>query len=227
MLILMTIVALVFASFLPLILWSIFAVRSRYLSAVCLLLAVLSSLGAIAAASLAQVILDPVRSFFSVPGSVFFSSFVESALIEECSKFALLYWLVRRCGERRCEAEGRWILSCAFTLGLGFSAFETVAYAFMNPDIVWLRSVTALFVHGSTALAAGGLVAASGRRGRGFDDGSARPRFASSLALFIVAIALHGAYNAALLIMGFVPASFIVLFLVGLAVHVWGKVSAS
>lgn len=248
----MTIVALVLSSFFPLILWAFFAVRARYMSVVCLILAVLSSLGAIAVASLAQVALDPVKSLFPASGSVLFSSFVESALIEELSKLAMLVWLVssplvyrlcgdgRYCGARHCQAENRWILSCALTLGLGFSAFETVAYAVMNPDIVWLRGLTALFVHASTAVVAGALVAVGGRRGMGVDsasndetdaslsDGdSPRSALVPSLVLFAVAIALHGTYNAALSFVGFVPAAFIVLALVALAVHAWGKFAAS
>ena len=212
----------------------------------------LSSLAAIASASLAQVLLNPVTKLLSGMGAVLFSSFIESALIEECAKIALLYWLVssplvyrlcrdgRYCGARHCKAEYRWILSCALTLGLGFSAFETVAYAVMNPDIVWFRSLTALLVHGSTALVAGALVAVGGRRGGDVSisdpdanvgglagDDSPKPAFVPSLVLFAVAVALHGAYNACLLSVGFVPAAFIVLLLLGFAIHVWGKADAS
>lgn len=247
----MTVVALVFAAFFPLILWSFFAVRSRYVSIVCLLLSVLTSLTAIAAASLAQVLLNPASALISGMGHILFSSFIESALIEECAKFALLYWLVasplvyrlckdgQYCGAHYCKAEYRWILSCALTLGLGFSAFETVAYAIMNPDIVWFRSLTALLVHGSTALVAGALVAVGGRRadiGAGdldpndgglAGDDSPKLAFVPALVLFAVAVALHGAYNACLLTVGFVPAAFIVLLLLGFAVHVWGKADVS
>lgn len=211
----MTLVFLVFFSFLPLILWVFLTVKYRIASLVQGFVMTVSALAAVVCASVFQVLLDPALSSFSGLSSVLFSSFVEAALVEELSKLAFIN-LATGVREPVRPPSARGILACALTLGLSFSAFETLSYALRSPSAIWVRALTALPVHASASLAAGALVA----RLRGLD---VRASLAGRMVLFTFAILLHGAYDAGLSLSGpLLVASFCsVGLLVLIAVRLW------
>ncbi len=148
-------------------------------------------------AALAQYALPVVPGGTLLP--LLFRIFIRIALIEEGSKFLVLYGVIaigRRLGETmpapvRAAAAG-------LTVGLGFALVETASYAWSGPGLAVVRALTAAPLHGACG-ARVGLAA--------YDLGSAPLR---AVLRFLSAVAIHGMYNLFLLLPGvpfFIPAA--------------------
>jgi len=221
----MTIVLVVLFSLLPLSLCFVALARARVGSRRRMLLATVFGLAALAVASVAQVLLDPVtKTITGFPG-ILFSSFVEAAAIEELSKliFVLLLCSIRPSDGRTLTA--REILSGALLLGLSFSGFETLSYALRNPSVLWLRAITALPVHVSVSLMAGALAASFMVGSPEVTGSGALPARRGPARAFAVAVALHGAYDAGLSLSGaFISLSAVAICVLAvMALGAWKK----
>lgn len=181
----MSLAFLVLVCLLPPVLQVAYSVVTGSVSRARAFSAVFAGLAAVFVASVAQLLLDPVTSALSGVPSLVFSSFAEAALVEELSKLALIAAVCR--AARPPEGlPARAILSVALTVGLSFSAFETLSYALGASSFPWFRLVSALPVHAAAAVCAGSLVA------------SAPGARLAAIGPFALAVALHGAYTASL-----------------------------
>jgi RsiW-degrading membrane proteinase PrsW (M82 family) len=217
----MVVVLPVFVSFAPLFLVLFIVARPRILPLSVLFFAVALGLCAVAAASVLQVLLDPVTGAI---GGILFPSFIESALIEELSKATCIFGLCAFFSRPTRPLSVRAILSAALLVGVSFSSFETVSYALKAPLALWLRPLSALPVHASAAVVAGFLVLSCGRA-----SGETAIRTGKAFCFFFIAIFLHGACNAFLSLSGvfIIPALVCVLSAVLLAFRLWTKAVGS
>ena len=111
-------------------------------------------------------------------------AFLTTAFVEESAKL-----LVLTTWRRNVEKSRRGIVVAAVTAGLGFAAFENVAYSTGTTAIILLRGITAVPLHVAASLCIG-CAFARYRRGPGV------------LAGLAVAIVVHGTYDALLFLGG-------------------------
>lgn len=209
----MTLLGLLFFSFLPLFVFFAYCVISRKCPLFSTLCAVLFAVLAIALSSLAQTLLSPLTVRFSGPQGLLFSSFIEAALIEELVK---VFFSSLIPGVRKRILSSRQILMLSLVLAFSFSAFETLSYSVRFPSALWLRALTALPVHAGATMAGGAWIASL------FHEGDESRKYAL---LFACAIFLHGMFNACMESSGIfiVPAIGCVLSLIAIAFGVWNK----
>jgi RsiW-degrading membrane proteinase PrsW (M82 family) len=215
----MTLPAILFLSFLSIIICAAYCLVTQQLDFSLVGFAVLLGLAAVACASILQALLNPITSSLRGFSVTIFRSFVESALVEESVKFLAVLALP---GIRTRRFSLRQIFSGALLLAVSFSAFETFAYSLRSPSAVFLRFFTSLPVHASVSLVGGSLIGSLVFRAE------SDVRIACAFA-FVSAVALHGAFNLFMDLSG----GFIVLgilcvgALVAQAVAAWRRVKES
>jgi len=173
-------VLLVAACFLPPLAWAVRSLRTGLLPLRSVLGSVPLSLAAVLAASLSQILLDPVSLVLSGAPGILFSGFIVAALVEELARLAAVALLS---GSR--PAPSRSLFAGALLVGLFFSAFENLAYALPDPSILWLRTLTSLPVHAAASLLGAAFLSGAGcalRAGPG------------PLPL-LIAVVLHGTFS--------------------------------
>jgi len=146
-------------------------------------------------AVLVQHALPPAPSGSLLP--LLFKIFVHIALIEEGSKFLVLYGLLaiksRNAGAAPAPA---WAASAGLVAGLAFALVETASLAASSPGSAVVRALTAAPLHGACGARVGSAV---------FDLRRSPLR---SLLRFLTAVAIHGMYNLLLVLPGvplFIP----------------------
>jgi len=209
----MTLFVPLFFSFLPLFIFLAYSAVTRKCPLFSVFCAVLFAVFAIALASLAQTLLSPVTAGFSGMAALFFSSFIEAALIEELVK---VFFVSLIPGVRKRTISPGQILILSLALAVSFSAFETLSYSIRSPSALWLRALTALPVHAGSTMAGGAWLASL------YHERGGSRAFAL---LFACAIFLHGMFNVCMSLSGFliIPAIGCVISLLAIAFYVWKK----
>ena len=207
----MMIFELLFFCFLPPALWIVFIVSLRYLSFFPALRALFFGLGAVLTATGLQWALDPLFARIPVSLSLFFTPFIEAALIEESSKLTLIALFFR---QKKDSLEAPPVLSAAFLIGLSFASFETLLYSLSNPSLVFLRSITAVPLHACASLLCGAFLLVSRRDSR---------LLVPAIRYVLPAVVLHGGYNICMEAGGFFlyPGYFCLIVLVAFSARIW------
>lgn len=148
----MFLVFLLASSFIIAFCYAVFCVVSGRFSVFQVIVCFFCSLVAVFCASLLQTFLSSFNLTQSILAQRVFSAFIQAALIEEMAKLFFIWILfVTLFKQKTCSS----FLSGALLFALFFSSFETVAYGISSPDIIVIRSLTALPLHGAaTVLAA-------------------------------------------------------------------------
>ena len=118
---------------------------------------------------------------------VFFNVFIRIALVEEASRLLALIPLLKiarllpAAGSSRLDSSFGPALG--FVAGLGFAAMENAAYGMADISITVLRAFSAAPLHGACGIMAGAAVF------------GIRRHPIRALALFVLAVFIHGSYN--------------------------------
>ena len=156
-------------------------------------------------AILAGVLAEPLRMHLRGPTRLLYDAFVVAALVEEGVKFVLLSSFVRRHADFAGPADG---LVYGMSASLGFALLENALYAGGPTAVVLLRSVTAVPLHAGCGALIGYFIGLA----------HADPRHSRATG-FLLAVLLHGSYDAA--IFAGPPVAYIAILIVaGLAVAV-------
>lgn len=121
------------------------------------------------------------------------SLFMPSALIEELCKYTVAFFIIRDCKHVNEPVDG---IIYAITVGLGFSLFENLLYAQQfGGGIVLPRLLFAVPLHMATAAIWGIYFAKALIQNRPF-------RYFSAFPLMLLAVVLHGFWNASSVFLG-------------------------
>lgn len=208
----MAVFQFLFLSFLPLLLWIIFCVGSRFFSLVSAFYGILLALLAVFIASSCQWGLSSLTLGLSGISVLLFSAFIQAAFLEESVKLIALRLLP---GVRSRECHPRVLLAYAVLIGVAFASFETLVYALRNPSILFVRTFTSLCVHAFGTLLSGMALIRFRQNARKLDV----------ILFFGAAVVLHGMWNFFIALGGFFvfPSYLCLLTLLILAFYYWNR----
>lgn len=204
--------AIIFLPFLSVIVFAFAAFGNKKKLLKTLPLFFFSAFFAVAASSSVQLLLSsifPAKNNFAV--HVLFSSFIQTALIEELCKLFLFMMCICICtkifvkdfgvyaGNRKqftVEEYGGiariYILFSVF-FGLNFAAFENTAYTAMDINSAAVRVVSSTFIHAAMAVYYAKITVYANRK----------TQLKKCLFLFSVPLTIHGLYNMFIVLGGF------------------------
>ncbi len=184
----MRLILLLAACFAPALMWAVYAARKkiRWFLLVGYFAAALAAV--IAAVFLQWLYMEYIPLPDSVTAAVISKSFIISALIEEAVKMSVIVFLLRvlihsrkpDTANQAVQDDTVWLSLIAIFFGLSFGGFETVSYSLRYPDVLPLRIITAVFLHGSLVAFFVPVAEGNGRL---------------SIFPFLRAVVLHGLYN--------------------------------
>lgn len=208
----MAVFQFLFLSFLPLLLWIIFCVGSRFFSFVSAFYGILLALLAVFIASSCQWFLSSLTVNLSGLWAMLFSAFIQAAFLEESVKLIALRLLP---DVRSRECRPRALLAYAIVIGIAFASFETLVYALRNPSILFVRTFTSLCIHAFGTLLSGMALLRFRQNARKLE----------ALLFFGGAVILHGMWNFFITLGGFFlfPAYLCLLTLLILAFYHWNR----
>ena len=135
------------------------------------------------AAAIIQSIFPPfIKDGQSGLGPVFFGIFIRIALVEETSRFLILFPVIKT-SMRSSRINSSFAASLGLAAGLGFAMIESASYGMANINITLLRIFTTAPLHGACGIRAGTTVFIIPRQ----------PLKAAFY--FLSAVLIHGAYN--------------------------------
>jgi RsiW-degrading membrane proteinase PrsW (M82 family) len=122
--------------------------------------------------------------------ALLFNIFARIALVEEGSKFLVLYAVATLKSRSTAAPTSAWAASAGLVAGLGFALVETASLATSGPGAAVIRALTAAPLHGACGARVGSAVFARRRSPL------------RSLLRFLSAVAIHGMYNLLLVLPG-------------------------
>ncbi len=215
----MTVVSLVFLSFVPCFIWFLYCLAGRHATVMHIFFFTLAAVIAVILSVSVRFLVEPVALYVPVSLVPIFTALVATAVPEELSKMMLVLPFAHT-GPDRTPVPERTLCARAVCVALAFASLENLLFASRYPAALLLRSVTAVPFHGATALFSALWLSRMIRRRVDPDPGTNpnRPRF-----LLSGAIMMHAVYAWAFVLSPAIPALSLLVAVIAVAraVYLW------